>query len=314
LPSPSAQATGSAVWGPILGWCILQQLAESLDADHPERAALDLPAVALDVFDRLRLREPFARAFAALGFEGEESWRVAARIKILLLAECNASQPAVPVTPEAAPAKPAPLAPADDVEVLNDFDFTRVDEAETSASGHDVSHADTKEASERLLVHAEAPSMPNEETSFGSSPMSEHEFEPAQSLPKDADAPKVGESFVSGHDFRGADKAEEIPGASAPAEPISTTLWLDPDVRWLTGAHEAEGHVYIIREQYEELLWWLQLPSLLKLAVQPSLDRAAIGQLGGTVQFALSTVEAAGYKIDLLVPSTGPKLKTDLSS
>ena len=30
LPSPGAQATGSAVWGPILGWCIIPQLAESL--------------------------------------------------------------------------------------------------------------------------------------------------------------------------------------------------------------------------------------------------------------------------------------------
>ena len=41
--------------------------------EAPERAALDL-------FDRLRLRAPFAQAFAALGFDGEEGWRVAARL------------------------------------------------------------------------------------------------------------------------------------------------------------------------------------------------------------------------------------------
>ena len=58
--------------------------------------------VALDLFDRLRLREPFAQAFAALGFEGEEGWRVAARIKVVLLSgagvgqEKQASRPAEP--------------------------------------------------------------------------------------------------------------------------------------------------------------------------------------------------------------------------
>jgi hypothetical protein len=71
LPSPSPQLTATAMWGPVLGWCVLELLAESIDAENPERVALDL-------FDRLRLREPFAQAFAALGFEGEEGWRVAA--------------------------------------------------------------------------------------------------------------------------------------------------------------------------------------------------------------------------------------------
>jgi hypothetical protein len=43
-------------------------------------------------------------------------------------------------------------------------------------------------------------------------------------------------------------------------------LWRDPDVRWLTGVHEAQGHAYLVREPYEELLWWLLMPSLLRLA------------------------------------------------
>ena len=44
---------------------------------------------------------------------------------------------------------------------------------------------------------------------------------------------------------------------------LAPALWLDPDVRWLCGVHEAEGHFYLIRERYEELLWWLLMPSLL---------------------------------------------------
>ena len=80
LPSPSPQLTATAMWAPIIAWCVLETLAESIDADDSAR-------VALDVFDRLRLREPLAEAFKALGFEGEAGWRASARIKVLLLAE-----------------------------------------------------------------------------------------------------------------------------------------------------------------------------------------------------------------------------------
>ena len=78
LPSPSPYVTATAIWGPVLAWCVLELLAEAVDASQTERVALDL-------FDRLRLREPFARAFGVLGFEGQAAWRVAARIKVALL-------------------------------------------------------------------------------------------------------------------------------------------------------------------------------------------------------------------------------------
>ena len=64
----------------------LELLAESIDAEKPERAALDL-------FDRLRLREPLAHSFLALGFKGEESWRATARIKVALLVEAGVFAP-----------------------------------------------------------------------------------------------------------------------------------------------------------------------------------------------------------------------------
>ena len=89
LPSPSPQFTATAMWGPILAWCALELLAESIDIEQPERVALDL-------FDRLRLREPFAQAFTALGFEGEEGWRVAARIKVVLLTGAGVGKPEEP--------------------------------------------------------------------------------------------------------------------------------------------------------------------------------------------------------------------------
>jgi hypothetical protein len=186
LPSPSPQFTATAMWGPILGWCALELLAEAVDEAHPELAALDL-------FDRLRLREPFARAFAALGFDGEESWRVAARIKVVLLA----------------------------------------------AAG---------------MGHTEAA----------------------------GDATKFG---------------------------LGPGLWLDPDVRWLTGVHDdADGRTYLDREHYEELLWWLLMPELLRLAGEPVPKRAVVEELCRKVTEALAEVEAVGYRVDVLVaPVIGAK-------
>jgi len=109
LPSPSPQLTATAMWGPILAWSALEPLAESIDIEAPERVALDL-------FDRLRLREPFAQAFTTLGFEGDEGWRVAARIKVVLLAGAGIGKS------EAAPAEPESLAPAE----VSGRDFSRV--------------------------------------------------------------------------------------------------------------------------------------------------------------------------------------------
>ncbi len=82
LPSSSPQFAAAAMWGPVFGWCVLELLAQSINVENSEQVALDL-------FDRLRLREPFAHAFAALGFEHEESWRAAARIKVLLLSRAG---------------------------------------------------------------------------------------------------------------------------------------------------------------------------------------------------------------------------------
>ncbi len=214
LPSPSPQFTATAMWGPLLGWCMLELLAESIDAGNPQQMALDL-------FDRLRLREPFAQAFSALGFESEEGWRVASRIKVVLLSEAGVGQPQATSAPQPDAGSEAPVKPAG------------VDEARTPQTGH----------------------------------------------PTPGDEPARAEERVA----------------------LAPSLWLDPDVRWLTGAHEADGHSYLVREPYEELLWWMLMPSLLRLAGESVLDRAAIVQMGNFVDEALASAEAAGYRIDRLL-------------
>jgi hypothetical protein len=212
------------MWGPVLAWCVLEWLTESIDPAQPEHTALDL-------FDRLRLRQPFGHAFTALGFQGEEPWRVAARIKVLLLtgadggkgqASASAKEGADFVAPDSSPAVPAASALPE------------------ATAGSDSERREGKSAPEPL--------QPNQE--------------------------QVA---------------------------LAPVLWLDPDVRWLCGVHEAEGHFYLVREQYEELLWWLLMPALLRLAGEATPSRAAVEELSRTVATALHSAGAAGYRINTLL-------------
>jgi hypothetical protein len=88
---------------------------------------------------------------------------------------------------------------------------------------------------------------------------------------------------------------------------LAPELWLDPDVRWLCGVHQSDGHFYLIRERYEELLWWLLLPALLNLAGEENLagqdarSRTAVKELSETVKAALASAEVAGYRVDALL-------------
>jgi glycosidase len=211
LPSASSQATAVEMWGPVLAWCALQSLASFVDPARPARAALDL-------FDRLRLRAPLAHAFAALGLEGEESWRAAARIKVLLLAESGIG-----------------------------------DDGKESAS-----------ATQKTT----------------------------------AEAPKKKKTSVA--------KQPESKRAA-----LASILWLDPDVRWLCGVHESEGALYLVHERYEELLWWLLLPSLLRLSAEAIPKQAEVEALTKIAAEALDAASAAGYRLDLLLgaqpesPATG---------
>ena len=170
LPSYSPSMMATALWAPVFAWSMLELVAASVSRTDPERAALDL-------FDRLRLREPLGHAFQALGFAAEESWRVAARIKVALLIESGAFA-----------------------------------------------------------------------------------------------APGV------------------IPYRS-PA------FWQDPDVRWLTGTHEAEGEEYFIKERFEELLWWLQLPSLCRLAAQERVDRVELAPIIEALDEADAAAAEVSYRV-----------------
>jgi glycosidase len=261
LPSLSPQATATEMWGPVLAWCAVQSLAEFVDPARPGQAALDL-------FDRLRLRAPFAYAFAALGFEGEEAWRAAARIKVLLLA--GLGDELEPVADSASTISAAPdLASAAPL-------------AEFACSTGTPPAKD--EAKDTGFNHAES------------------------ALPSSCPSDSEGGS-LSAQDAEKACASPSREGNSAQASPrpernnvtLARALWLDPDVRWLCGVHDAGGHLYLVRERYEELLWWLLLPSLMQLAAGTIPDRGPVDELFQAITEALDSAEAAGYRVSVLI-------------
>ena len=216
LPSSSPKLQSTAIWGPVLAWCVLELLAESFNPEEPALAGVDL-------FDQLRLREPIARSFEALGFEGEEAWRAAARIKVGLLTE-----------QEGAKAIEVPSA-----------------EMENAASAGDES------ATTGVVAGAEDAVM-----------------EAAEPTENEANQP---------------------PGL------IARDLWLDPDLRWLVGVHHAGEKLYLVREKYEELLWWVILPQLLRLAEDPEQNKAGFVELGQAVSHALAAAKQFGYRVEPLL-------------
>ncbi len=72
-------------------------------------------------------------------------------------------------------------------------------------------------------------------------------------------------------------------------------------MRWLTGYNEAGGHSYVVREKYEELLWWLALPQLLKLADMAVPTRGAAAAISRTIAENMKAIEKAGYRVDVLL-------------
>ena len=75
----------------------------------------------------------------------------------------------------------------------------------------------------------------------------------------------------------------------------SGRFWSDPDVRWLAGVNESSGDTFFNKECFEELLSWLQLPTLLAL---PAEDRRPLIELEKRMTALRSAAAKAGYKLE----------------
>jgi hypothetical protein len=101
----------------------------------------------------------------------------------------------------------------------------------------------------------------------------------------------------------------------------SKEFWQDPHVRWLAGVNEAAGTVYVNKEQFEELLCWVQIPALLEIA-QQARPAKALKEIESSISNACHALKTAGYKLeeylrilnsvpDEIPPSTTPPSKLE---
>jgi glycosidase len=88
------------------------------------------------------------------------------------------------------------------------------------------------------------------------------------------------------------------PLAGQPGAARSSAFFADPDVRWLAGVNVSNGVTYFNKEQFEELLTWLQLPALLEIAADPSAQTAALAAIEVSVAAAREAAQTAGYKLE----------------
>jgi hypothetical protein len=110
--------------------------------------------------------------------------------------------------------------------------------------------------------------------------------------------------------------------AAAPEAIRTESLWADPDVRWLAGVNLAASITYFNRQQFEELLTWLQLPILLRIAQTESVQvgtappdpvqPAGIAEIESSVAAARKAAQHAGYNLKkyLLAPTPTAKISS----
>ncbi len=88
------------------------------------------------------------------------------------------------------------------------------------------------------------------------------------------------------------------PGNDTKNAPAPFSWLQDPDVAWLIGVHSYQGVRYFGKEPYEQLLWWMALPALLRIAAAPKLDQAAIEALEEQIQARTKAAADAEYQVD----------------
>ncbi|HEY4381765.1 MAG TPA: alpha-amylase family glycosyl hydrolase [Acidobacteriaceae bacterium] len=101
--------------------------------------------------------------------------------------------------------------------------------------------------------------------------------------------------------------------AAAPDAIQSPALWDDPDAGWLAGINQSTGKTYFNKEQFEELLTWLELPALLEIARTGTAEEAPgklarIAALEKSVSTTQEAASAAGCNLEaylaVFAPST----------
>ncbi len=105
---------------------------------------------------------------------------------------------------------------------------------------------------------------------------------------------------------------EDQPSTQSALHILLAHLEQDAEVRWLAGVHEAEGKTYFVKEPFEQLLWWIQLPKFTTteaFAAKSTVLTDAVDQAEKGSAAAL----AAGYDYTKLLANAKPQVETSSS-
>ncbi|MGH9570159.1 MAG: alpha-amylase family glycosyl hydrolase, partial [Candidatus Angelobacter sp.] len=83
--------------------------------------------------------------------------------------------------------------------------------------------------------------------------------------------------------------------------------WIhDPDVAWVIGVHQHEGMSYVVKEEFEKWLWWMEFPKLLKAADKERPAAEEIVALQQEIGMRMEILAGAGFRIESLDDSMAP--------
>lgn len=99
--------------------------------------------------------------------------------------------------------------------------------------------------------------------------------------------------------WQGAAKVRALLAHSS--RPTAVATWIqDPDVAWLMGLHQHEGVSYVVKEQFERLLWWMALPLLIELARATRPDTEKIIAVREQIAARIEAMARSGYRVEAL--------------
>jgi hypothetical protein len=86
----------------------------------------------------------------------------------------------------------------------------------------------------------------------------------------------------------------------------SEEFWQNSDVRWLAGVNESDGVSYFNKEQFEQLLSWLQLPELVRIAAKETGQLQAVARIEANVATKCRFAKDAGYQLKKYLKLANP--------